>query len=79
MFDSGDLFYSGSYLDLRGRVLQRLHSARINDQVFELVQNAYDNALSVDNVVLSRVERRRLLAEVLRYVVEDISKRLGQV
>ncbi len=79
MFDSGDLFYSGSYLDLRGRVLQRLHSARINDQVFELVQKAYDNALSVDNVVLSRVERRRLLAEVLRYVVEDISKRLGQV
>ncbi len=79
MFDSGDLFYSGSYLDLRGRVLQRLHSARINDQVFELVQNAYDNALSMDNVVLSRVERRRLLAEVLRYVVEDISKRLGQV
>ncbi len=79
MFDSSDLFYSGSYMDLRGRVLQRLHSARINDQVFELVQNAYDNALSMDNVVLSRVERRRLLAEVLRYVVEDISKRLGQV
>ena len=79
MISSDDLFYSGSYLDLRVRVLQRLNSAHINDQVFELVQAAYEDALSVDNVVLSRIERRRLLADVLSAVVEDMSKRLAKV
>ncbi len=79
MLHPGDLFNSGSYLDLRSRVLQRLHSSRINDRVFELVESAYEDALSVDNVVLSRIERRRLLGDVLRLVLDDMSKRLAQV
>ena len=76
MLNPGDLFSSGSYLDLRGRVLQRLRSAKINDQVFELVQNAYESALDLDNLVLSRLEKRRLLAEILKTVLDDMNQRL---
>ncbi len=66
-----------SYRNLRGRVLGRLQAAKINDQVFELVQAAYEKALSADNLVLSRAEKRRLLADVLKSVLGDMHNRLG--
>ncbi len=66
-----------SYRSLRGRVLARLQAANINDQLFELVQGAYENALSADGLVLSRVEKRRLLADVLKSVLEEMNDRLG--
>ncbi len=68
---------SNSYKNLRSRVLERLRAAKINDQVFELVQGAYENALSADNLVLSRVEKRRLLADVLKSVLGEMNNRIG--
>ena len=76
MLNSDD--HSGSYFDLRRRLLQRLRSAKVKDQVFELVQNAFEKALEVDNLVLSRLERKRLLREVLKAVVEDMNKQLDE-
>ncbi len=76
MLNPGDLFQSGSYIDLRGRVLQRVRSARIYDHVFEIIEAAFNGALADDNLVLSRVEKRRLLAEVVKSVLEDMQKKL---
>ena len=66
----------GSYPDLRGRVLQRLRSARINDHVFELIEAACNSALAEDNLVLSPAEKRRLLLEVMRSVLGEMSRKL---
>lgn len=79
MLNLGGTFTSGSYYELRSRVLQRLRLAKINDHVFELIQAAYNGALAQDNLVLSPVEKRRLLAEILKLVLNDMNKRLGQV
>ncbi len=77
MLNLADAMNSNSYKNLRSRVLARLRAARINDQVFELVQGAYENALSADNLVLSRVEKRRLLADVLKSVLGEMNNRIG--
>lgn len=78
MLNSGSAFGSGSYYDLRGRVLQRLRLAKINDELFSVVENAYEKALAVDNLVLSRVEKKRLLADVLKSVLADMNRRLDE-
>jgi hypothetical protein len=76
MLNSDD--HSSSYFDLRRRLLQRLRSAKVKDQVLEVVQNAFEKALAADNLVLSRLERKRLLREVLKAVVEDMNKQLDE-
>jgi hypothetical protein len=66
----------GSYADVRSRVLQRLNAAHIDDHLFELIQAAYASALAEENLVLSSVEKRRLLADVLKSVLEHMNRRL---
>jgi hypothetical protein len=42
------------------------------------VQNAYENALSSENVVLARTERKRLYKQVTRLVLVDIVNSLDE-
>jgi hypothetical protein len=67
----------GSYTDLYWRVLQRLNVARIDDHVFELIQAAYSSALAEENLVLSNIEKRQLLADILKSILEDMNRRLA--
>ncbi len=78
MLNSQSGFSSDSYLDLQGRILQRLRHAKINDQVFEVLQNAYEKALSVDELVLNRIEKKRLLGDVMKSVFAEMNKQLDE-
>jgi hypothetical protein len=69
---------SGSYVDLKKRMLQRVQSAKINDQIFQVVQQAYENALQIENIVLSRPERKRLLSQILKDVLDDMIQKLDK-
>lgn len=66
----------GSYVNLQKRMLQRLKSAKVDDQIFQVVQQAYEVALSEEGVVLSRPERKRLLSQILKQVLDDMRKKL---
>ena len=68
----------GSYVDLRKRMFQHIQDLKINDQIFEVVKNAYEQALSRENIVLSRPERMRLLSQIMKMVLDDMSKKLDQ-
>ncbi len=76
MLNPSDAFGAGSYMEVRGRVLTGMRAAGIDDQLFELVQNAYERVLSAETLVLSRAEKRRLLADVLKSVLEEMNRRL---
>jgi predicted TIM-barrel fold metal-dependent hydrolase len=67
---------SGSYVDLKKRMLQRLQSLKVNDQIFEVVQVAYEDALKEEKIVLSDPERKRMLSQILKTVLEDMLKKL---
>lgn len=66
----------GSYTNLQKRMLQRVRTARVNDQILELVQKAYENALNEENIVLSRPERKRLFSQIFKLLLEDIVNKL---
>jgi hypothetical protein len=69
---------SSSYVNLKQRMLARLQAGNVDDQIFQIVQNAYENALNSENVILSRPERKRLFTQILRSVLEDMLKRLDE-
>ncbi|HXD08731.1 MAG TPA: hypothetical protein VN653_01610 [Anaerolineales bacterium] len=66
----------GSYHNLKERMLHKVQDAKVNDRIFEIVQMAYEEALAAENVVLSRPERKRLLAQILKSVLEDMLKKM---
>jgi len=68
---------SNSYFNLKKRMLQKVQEAQVNDQIFEVVQKAYDDVMNKENIILSRQERKRLLAQILKSVLEDMIKKLG--
>ncbi len=65
------------YLNLKKLMLQKVQEAQVNDQIFEVVQKAYDDVMNKENIILSRQERKRLLAQILKSVLEDMNKKLG--
>jgi hypothetical protein len=65
------------YFDLQKRMLQRVQEAQVNDQIFEVVQKAYDDVMNKENIVLTRQDRKRLLAQTLKPVLEEMIKKLG--
>ena len=73
----GDQQIPGSYHNLKERMFKKV-SSNVNDQILVLLQNAYENALSLENVVLARAERKRLFRQVTRLVLVDIINNLDE-
>jgi hypothetical protein len=67
-----------SYVNLKTRMLQSVQSMKVNDQIFQVVQNAFENALNKENILLSRPERERLFAQTLKSVLEEMVKKLDE-
>ena len=65
-----------SYLNLKRRMLQKVQDSKVNDQIFEIVRKAFEDALNQENVVLSRPERMRLFSQILKSVLEDMVRKL---
>jgi hypothetical protein len=71
----GDQKIPGSYHNLKERMYKKV-SGDVNDPILVILQNAYENALNAENVVLSRAERKRLFSQILKLVLEDMVKKL---
>jgi hypothetical protein len=67
---------SGSYVDLKKRMLRRVQSFKVNDQIFEVIQVAYEDALKEEHIVLSSPERHRMLSQISKSVLENMIKKL---
>ena len=57
---------------LKDSICTQLKEEMIEDQIFGVVQHAFSEILRNENIVLSRVERRRLLREVLKNTLDDM-------
>lgn len=61
----------GSYQNVKERIYKKV-SADINDKLKLMLQNSYESALSAENIVLSRPERKRLFSQIVNMVMDDI-------
>ncbi len=65
-----------SYVNLQKRMLQKMKAMKVNDQIFEVVQRAFEDAIKAENIVLSAPERKRLLSQILQKVLEEMLGKL---
>jgi mannitol-1-phosphate/altronate dehydrogenase len=78
MLNPADLFGSGSDLNLRSRILQRLRSEKINDQVIGIIRNGVEKFIYNERIVLSGLEKKHLLSEVIKSVLAEMSRQLDE-
>ncbi len=71
----GDQKVPGSYHNLQERMYKKV-SAQVNEQILETMIKAYETALDDENILLTRPERKRLLSQITKMVMEDLLKKL---
>jgi hypothetical protein len=67
-----------SYVNLKQRMVALVRGKKVYDQIFQVVQNAYDEALKTENIVLSRAEQKHMFSQILRLMLEDMLKKLDE-
>lgn len=65
-----------SYIDLKKRMLAMVHTKKVYDQIFQVVQAAYNDTLKTENIQLSSAEKKQLFPHILRAMLEDMLKKL---
>lgn len=65
-----------SYVNLKKRLYRNVQAAGVHDEIFHAVQKAFEAALEKEVLPLSRVERKRLLAQVMKDVLNDMLTKL---
>ncbi|MCG2786204.1 MAG: hypothetical protein L6461_13985 [Anaerolineae bacterium] len=73
MFNSPNPYQnSGSYIDLLKRMTQRMQQQKVDDQLLEILQQAFEKELNAENIILSRPERARLFRQVTKAIWTDM-------
>lgn len=67
-----------SYVNLKKRLLTLVKTGKVYDQIFQVVEKAYEEALKEEDIVLSRAEQRLLLSQIFRLMLEDMLKKLDE-
>jgi len=69
MLDQGN-----SYFDIKNRLVGRFKSSKVDEKISALLQSAFDEAVKSENIVLSRVEQKRLKTQITTEFLDDLSK-----
>jgi len=78
MLNTCDGIYPNFHLDVKGHMIQRLRAQKVNEQVFEVIQRTFEKTLAEDQLVLSRLEKKRLLAQVLKSVLVEMNRQIDE-
>jgi hypothetical protein len=59
-------------------MLAIVRSGKVYDQIFQVVQNAYDETLKTEDIFLSSTEKKHMFSQILRAILEDMLKKLDE-
>jgi hypothetical protein len=69
----------GSYFDLLKRITQLVQKEKVDEQILQMVQQAFEKELNSENIVLSRPEKTRLLQQVTRAVLTETITKISDI
>jgi hypothetical protein len=68
-----------SGLLLEKRLLKKIQSAGVNDRIFQAVQDAFEEAIKKEQlVVMPEVAKKFLLAQIMKQVLKDMLQKLDR-
>lgn len=68
-------FFSG--LRFERRLLKNIDAAQVEDQIFQVIQNALEEALKKEHImVMPEIAKKHLLARVMKHVLGNMLKKI---
>ena len=64
--------------DLLHRMTQRLQEEKVDNQILEILQQAFDTIFDQNHILLSRPERIRLFRQASKSVLTDVLEKLDR-
>ncbi len=65
-----------SHVNLQKRMLKNVQAARVNDQIFNVIQKTFEEALRHENIVLSAPEKKLMLVQIMKQVLTDMLSKM---
>ena len=66
-----------SALRLQKRLLKNMEAAKVDDQIFQVIQNALEDALRKEHlVIMPDIAKKHMLAQVMKHVLGNMLKKL---
>ena len=69
----------GSYLDLLKRITQQMQQKKVDEQLLQIVQQAFEKELDSKHIVLSRPEMVRLYQQVAKSILTETLEKIDNV
>jgi hypothetical protein len=70
--------YLSSYEEILARVRKYVRDQKTSESIMTLLQDAPENALKVQGVVLSRSEKEHLSQKVMKEVLDELMKKIDK-
>ena len=70
---------SGSFEEHVKRMTGHMQENQVDNQILEILQQAFEKELGRENIVRSRPERKRLFQEAAKAILTDVLGKIGGV
>lgn len=67
---------TGSFLNLRSKILKKARASGVSEKIAALLQEALDAALGSENVVISKAEKKILTADISNQLLTDLARQI---
>lgn len=64
---------TGSFLNVRARLLKKVRASGVADQISALLEETFESALKSENLAISQLEKNVLLADISAQVLNELA------
>ncbi|MCQ3936044.1 MAG: hypothetical protein DPW18_03235 [Chloroflexi bacterium] len=67
---------TGSFLNFRSKILKKMKASHVSDRIAALLLEAFESALGSENTVISKAEKKILMADISNQLLADLAKQI---
>ncbi|HAX70703.1 MAG TPA: hypothetical protein DCY14_13910 [Anaerolineae bacterium] len=67
---------TGSFLNVRSKVLKKMHASGVSDRIATLLEETFESLLSSENLGISKLEKKVLMADISSQILNELAVKL---
>lgn len=67
---------TGSFLNVRSKVLKKMHASGVSDRIATLIEETFESLLSSENLGISKLEKKVLMADISAQILNELAVKL---
>lgn len=67
---------TGSFLNVRSKVLKKMRASGVSDRIATLLEETFESLLSSENLVINKLERKILMADISAQILNELAVKI---